>query len=71
MNAPTKKIHIKTVEELQKKRWDLFGYEIYMPYKEFKKMSTELNRTLIAQMNCFETENHSDFYKNYFREIWR
>jgi hypothetical protein len=57
MKAPTKKIHIKTVEELQKKRWDLFGYEIHMPYKEFKKMSEELNRTLIAQMNCFETED--------------
>lgn len=67
MKALNKKIHIKTVEELQKKRWDLFGYEIHIPYKEFKKMSEELNKTLIAQMNCFETEDQSDFYKNYFR----
>lgn len=57
MQAPTKKIYIKTVEELQKKRWHLIGYEIHIPYKEFKKMSEELNRSLIAQMNCFETEN--------------
>ena len=59
MQAPTKKIYIKTVEELKKKRFYIFGCEIHMPYEEFKKMPIELNTALIFQMNSFETEKTS------------
>ncbi|MCQ2978257.1 MAG: hypothetical protein MJ245_00470 [Clostridia bacterium] len=57
MKAPDKKVYIKTLEELEKKRFHLFGCEIHIPESEFKKMSEELNKCLIYQMNCFEFDD--------------
>ena len=53
MFLPNKKIIITTVEELEKKRFHLVGYEIYIPREEFYKMSNQLNKSLIAQGNSF------------------
>lgn len=60
MKLPSKKIHIRTIKELRKRRWDLFDYEIWIPREEFHKMDTELNMSLVAQMNCFEFEEEID-----------
>lgn len=56
MKLPSKEIHIKTIEELEKKRFQLFDYIIYISEKEFKKMSTELNMAIVYQMNEFRME---------------
>jgi hypothetical protein len=54
MKLPSKKIIIMTVEELEKKRFQLFDYIIYIPKSEFYKMSEQLNKSLVIQMNNFE-----------------
>lgn len=60
MKLPDRKVYIKTLEELKKQRFKLFGCEIHIPRNEFKKMDEILNRCLIAQMNCFELEEVTD-----------
>lgn len=60
MKLPSKEIHIKTIEELKKKRFQLFDYIIYIPKKEFKKMPTELNMSIVYQMNEFRFEDDNN-----------